>query len=47
MSGMVGQKDWYKQIFIHEMRNFDNEMSIFEDRNATPEVAGHKKKAFY
>ena len=41
------KKDQYKQMFIGEMRKFDDEMSIVEDRNAESDVASQKKKDFY
>ena len=41
------KKDQYKQMFIDEMRKFDDEISIVEDRNAVPDVASQKKKDFY
>jgi len=31
-------KDKYKQIFIDEMRKYDDEMSIVEDRNPEADV---------
>ena len=34
-------------MFIDEMRKYDNEISIVEDRNTEPDVASQKKKDFY
>jgi len=37
------KKDRYKQIFIDEMRKYEDEMSIVEDRTPEPDVASQKK----
>ena len=37
------KKDQYKQMFINEMRKYDDEMSIVENRNPEPDVATQKK----
>ena len=37
------KKDQYKHMFIDEMRKYDDEMSIVENRNPEPDVASQKK----
>ena len=37
------KKDQYKHMFIDEMRKYDGEMSIVENRNPEPDVASQKK----
>jgi len=39
----LAKKDQYKQIFIDEMRKYEDEMSIVEDRTPEPDVASQKK----
>ena len=37
------KKDQYKLMFIDEMRKYDDEMSVVEDRNPEPDAASQKK----
>ena len=37
------KKDQYKQMFIDEMRKYDDEMSIVENRNPEPDITSQKK----
>ena len=37
------KKDQYKHMFINEMRKYDDEMSIVENRNPEPDIATQKK----
>ena len=37
------KKDRYKQIFLDEMKKYEDEMSIVEDRTPEPDVASQKK----